>query len=91
MLIDKVIESGILPDWALRYAVRIGLKRYSNRIKRLDPSQILQVQSSFLKKSLSGSIALSAAEANVQHYEVPVIFFEHVLGRTMKYLSLIHI
>lgn len=85
MLIDKVIESGILPDWALRYAVRIGLKRYSNRIKRLDPRQILQVQSSFLKKSLSGSIALSAAEANVQHYEVPVIFFEHVLGRTMKY------
>ena len=28
---------------------------------------------------------MSAAEANVQHYEVPVIFFEHVLGRTMKY------
>ena len=85
MLTDKIIESGILPDSVLRYAVRQGLRRYQQRLKKLTCDDILQAQTSFKQKSLSGSIALSMSEANDQHYEIPLVFFEHVLGKTMKY------
>jgi len=85
MLIDKIVESGILPDSVLRYVVQQGLNRYQQRITKLTCDEILQVQTSFKQESLSGSIALSVSKANDQHYEIPVVFFEHVLGETMKY------
>ena len=87
MLTDKIIESGILPDSVLRYAVRQGLRRYQQRLKKLTCDDILQAQTSFKQKSLSGSIALSMSEANDQHYEVPIEFFEMILGKYMKYSS----
>ncbi|SFF39550.1 cyclopropane-fatty-acyl-phospholipid synthase [Fontimonas thermophila] len=81
----RLSEAGWVPDAILRRAIR-GLCRlrlveeYAGgvgaRAERFETR---------LRQWREGPIALATHEANVQHYEVPARFFEHVLGAQLKY------
>jgi len=81
----RLLERDLLPDWL----VRAGIRRLVAR--RLDEEMRGTVQErqerflDLLARLRAGSIAVNTADANEQHYEVPTEFFNHVLGRHMKY------
>ena len=78
---EPVLDLGIVPDWMIRIAIRkLTQKRLRDESAR-DASRMAQLVD-VLKAS---PIAVHAAEANRQHYEVPAKFFELVLGTNRKY------
>ncbi len=85
MWYQNIIDRNLLPDSILRILVRYGLSRYSIKIQKLNDQQIKINRDKFLKKSLSGPIALNTDKANLQHYELPTEFFKLILGERMKY------
>ena len=85
MWFDALIDKGILPDKALRFFVRSGLKKYTNRINRLSEEEIRSIQKDFVDTLLQYPITINIKDANEQHYEVPSKFFETILSAHMKY------
>ncbi|MCB1174274.1 MAG: class I SAM-dependent methyltransferase, partial [Leptospiraceae bacterium] len=82
---DKLLESGMLPDWLLR----IGIRRLNRqRLREEDRGSVEANQAhlmSFIAELYSMPIAINTQDANEQHYELPPRFFELVLGRHLKY------
>ena len=72
-------ESGRVPDFAVRAGIR-GLLRARLRDLAAEPP----LDESMLR---TGPIASAPRAANEQHYEVPAVFFEQVLGPWRKYSS----
>mgnify|MGYP001168895308 FL=1 len=85
MWFDALIDKGILPDKALRFFVRSGLKKYTNQINRLSEEEIRSIQKDFVDTLLQYPITINIKDANEQHYEVPSKFFETILSAHMKY------
>ncbi len=87
MLIDRLIEKRILPDWL----IRIGIRRLLARKLRLEeaggPQKQAQRKQDFIHEMDQSAIALNTPEANEQHYEVPTEFYLAVLGKRLKYSS----
>ena len=76
----ELAERGWLPDAVLRAGIRRLLAA------RLDSEARRVAQRAAWIESLhAGPIALATDAANRQHYEVPAAFFEHVMGRHLKY------
>ncbi|WP_372365288.1 cyclopropane-fatty-acyl-phospholipid synthase family protein [Candidatus Uabimicrobium sp. HlEnr_7] len=87
MFTIKLLEKNILPDAAIRKGIRNLLKM---RLDSLKKSWLEDEQESFMKMvSLlkKDAIAVETDKANEQHYELPSIFFEKVLGPYLKYSS----
>ncbi len=82
-LIDRLVETGRVPDKVLRAGIRLNcrLRLRSERRKGLDGNRALIAR---LRESV---IAEEVAKANEQHYEVPARLFELVLGPRLKYSS----
>lgn len=83
-LID-LAESGWLPDWAIRIGIR---KLLSNRLSPSAGSDEVRrehLKQEFLSQLRNGPLAVDTDSANAQHYEVPAVFFEKVLGPRLKY------
>jgi len=80
MLVERIVDSGLVPEPVLRGAIRAvcALRLYEER--RRDPRALIDE----LRRS---DIAIETAAANAQHYEVPAVFFERVLGPHLKYSS----
>ena len=91
-------ERGMLPDFILRIAVKLLSKA------RVRMPNVFSEKLKVLNTLKKGPIAENTSSANEQHYEVPPIFFQKVLGENLKYscclydennkdldLSLIHI
>ena len=80
MIVERLVDSGLLPEPVLRGAIRAvcALRLYEER--RRDPRALIDE----LRRS---DIAIETAAANAQHYEVPAVFFERVLGPQLKYSS----
>ena len=72
-------ERGMLPDFILRVAVKFLSKA------RLRMPNVFSEKLKVLNTLKEGPIAESTSSANEQHYEVPPIFFEKVLGENLKY------
>ena len=72
-------ERGMLPDFILRVAVKF----LSNARVRMP--NVFSEKLKVLNTLKEGPIAESTSSANEQHYEVPPIFFEKVLGENLKY------
>jgi len=85
-LID-LAESGIMPDFLIRSGIR---RMQKERILWSQSKIISEVEAhhqDWIEKMKKSSIAYVPEKANEQHYEVPPIFFENVLGKHLKYSS----
>ena len=80
--IDRLLDSGMLPDLVLRAGIRRLLRE---RLRSVDAGEAAKAE--LVARMRSGPIALHAETANDQHYELPPEFFQAVLGRRLKYSS----
>lgn len=76
----SIAEAGFAPD----FLIRLGIRRLL-RGRLAQNNHTSEKSSSLLKAMSQGPLAVSTAEANDQHYEVPPAFFEVMLGRHLKY------
>ena len=80
-------ENGFLPDVAIRLGIRHLIRQRLIEIGDHNVGVFPAGQESFIKQMRDSPIALVPEKANEQHYEVPVAFFEKVLGPHLKYSS----
>jgi cyclopropane-fatty-acyl-phospholipid synthase len=83
----RLLERNLLPDILVRFGIRRLLKA---RLKEEDQGN-LQAQQQHLMKLIwrlkKSPVAINTGDANQQHYELPNAFFQHVLGKRLKYSS----
>ena len=75
------MERGYLPDGL----IRIGIRRLLAERLRLAAAEDEQHLERLIAELRASPIAINAASANEQHYEVPAGFFQKVLGPRLKY------
>ncbi len=85
LLLDRLLEKNLLPDWL----IRIGIRRLLHeRLREEDQGSPVAQQAHLLKlvEELKQSpIAIETHAANEQHYEVPTRFYQLCLGARLKY------
>jgi cyclopropane-fatty-acyl-phospholipid synthase len=86
-LVDTLVEARILPDAVARAAIRriVAGRLRDQRAGGLEAQS--QRASALRQRMAAAPVAVAAAAANAQHYEVPAEFFALVLGPHMKYSS----
>jgi len=84
-LLDRVVDSGLVPDAVLRAAIRAIARQRLAEEQRGGPAAIAERHRARLRAWGDGPIALETGAANQQHYEVPPAFFAAVLGPRRKY------
>ena len=82
-LVDRLIESGRVPDPLLRLGIRANLATRLARERRKG----LGATREFVERLRAAPIAEQVERPNEQHYELPAEFFELVLGPRLKYSS----
>ncbi|MFN0241807.1 MAG: SAM-dependent methyltransferase [Planctomycetota bacterium] len=87
MWFQSLIESGRIPDVALRAGIRRLLARRLLEERRGDVELERAALELLVEKKSRGPIALHTHDANRQHYEVPTEFYELALGPRLKYSS----
>jgi cyclopropane-fatty-acyl-phospholipid synthase len=83
----QLLERDLLPDWLIRYGIR---RLLADRLSEEDKGNVEVQQAhlmAFVEDLRRSPVAIATKEANEQHYELPCEFFEHVLGRNLKYSS----
>ena len=81
----KLVESGLVPDQAIRAAIRSLSKKRLIQEGRYDPEQGSKRYMDVLHMLKRSEIAIETDKANQQHYELPTEFFQAVLGKRLKY------
>jgi cyclopropane-fatty-acyl-phospholipid synthase len=84
-MINKILENGLLPDWAIKLGIRQLVKQRSHEIAKQFKSDPKAQLRNFAEKLRSMHIAISTDKANEQHYEVPEEFYKLCLGEHLKY------
>ena len=79
--VDRVIDTGRVPDPLLRAGIRAACGARLRRERRRPPG----FREDFIGQLRSSPIAEHVGSANEQHYEVPPEFFRLVLGPRLKY------
>jgi cyclopropane-fatty-acyl-phospholipid synthase len=79
--VDLVLERDLVPERALRLAIRANLRRRLGAERRKTADE----RSAFVEELRASPIAMQPAAPNAQHYEEPPEFFELVLGPRLKY------
>ena len=82
-LVDRLIESGRVPDPVVRAGIRAACATRLRRERRRSP----HFKDTFVRQLRESPIAEDVEKANEQHYEVPAEFFRLVLGPRLKYSS----
>jgi len=80
-LVDRLIETGRVPDPLLRAGIRAACATRLRRERRRGPD----VKQAFVERLRGSAIAERVEKPNEQHYEVPAAFFRLVLGPRLKY------
>ena len=80
-------EAGYIPDLILRRGIRLLVKQRLKEIEALSPERMASRQIEFIQHMNSSPIAIATDKANEQHYEIPEMFYRHVLGDYRKYSS----
>jgi len=78
MWYEKLIDYGLIPEVILRMIIRLQI---NNRISLSDTN------TNIVELFSKGEISTHSNDANMQHYEIPVDFFNMILGAMMKYSS----
>jgi cyclopropane-fatty-acyl-phospholipid synthase len=84
---ESLIESGLIPDFVIRAAIRQMLKERLHHEDHGSNEGNRTAKLAFIEEMKRSPIALRTDSANAQHYEVPAEFFELVLGPHRKYSS----
>jgi cyclopropane-fatty-acyl-phospholipid synthase len=83
----SLVEKGMLPDAVIRHGIRRLLAQRLLEEDLGDP----EAQQAHLMKLVAqlraSPVAIETAAANQQHYEVPAVFYQYVLGKHLKYSS----
>mmetsp|Transcript_23863 Transcript_23863/g.68873 ORF Transcript_23863/g.68873 Transcript_23863/m.68873 type:complete len:785 (+) Transcript_23863:1189-3543(+) len=82
---QRLLDRGLLPDWAVRAGIRVKL---AQKIREESSGCVEQDQATKLAfiEALKGMpIAICTKEANEQHYEVPAELYHLWLGPRKKY------
>ena len=88
MWFQSVIESGRVPDVALRMGIRRLLARRLEEEARGGDVELQRAAiARLVERKSRGRIAHHVDEANRQHYEVPTAFYQLALGPRLKYSS----
>lgn len=78
-------ERGLVPDAAVRWGIRRLLRR---RLQQQDLGECeynREAQRTFKLQLRESPLAIEQPAANMQHYEVPSVFYERILGPRLKY------
>ncbi|MEO8584774.1 MAG: cyclopropane-fatty-acyl-phospholipid synthase family protein [Acidobacteriota bacterium] len=87
MNVDRLVASGLVPDFLVRAAIR---RLCADRLaeEQTGDAEAVQVRhAAFVDAMRQAPIALETRAANDQHYEVPPAFFRLALGKRLKYSS----
>ncbi len=84
---EPLIESGVVPDAAIRFVIRRMLKARLREEDRGSDDANRAAKLAFVEEMKRSPIAIRTDSANAQHYEVPAEFFAIVLGPRRKYSS----
>jgi cyclopropane-fatty-acyl-phospholipid synthase len=85
-LVERIAESGLVPEPVLRAAIR-GICAQRLREQRASIEVEQARHEAFVAELRGSAVAVDTAAANAQHYEVPAAFFTRVLGPHLKYSS----
>jgi cyclopropane-fatty-acyl-phospholipid synthase len=80
------VERTPLPDTVTRAGIALLVGRTARRLRHT----ARDAEARFAADMAAWPIAVHAADANAQHYEVPAAFFAHVLGPRRKYSSCLY-
>jgi cyclopropane-fatty-acyl-phospholipid synthase len=83
----RLLESDLVPDGVIRGRIRALLAARLREEDQGDPERQQAHLMRLIATLREGPIAINTADANAQHYELPTAFFQHVLGRHLKYSS----
>ncbi|NVB83610.1 MAG: class I SAM-dependent methyltransferase [Kofleriaceae bacterium] len=78
MLVERIVDSGLVPEPVLRAGIRAVCALRLREQRDARPDELIE-------QLRASDIAIATDAANVQHYEVPPAFFERVLGPHLKY------
>lgn len=87
MSLIALAEKGVLPDKLIRMGIRSLLKQRLLDENAGDPQAASSNKNVFIEQLKSSPIAIETEAANTQHYEVPAAFYQHALGKHLKYSS----
>ena len=83
--VTRLAERAPMPDTITRGAIAFFVDRARRELARGRADD-----DAFVRDMENRPIAVSTAEANAQHYEVPSAFFRLVLGPRLKYSSCLY-
>ncbi len=78
-------DRGLLPDRLIRFGIRRLDKKRLQAEQRKNIEDQGKALLKFVESMRNGPIAPRPQKPNQQHYEIPPAFFQHVLGRHLKY------
>lgn len=84
-LAHEMSEKGLVPDTLVRHGIRRLLATRLEEINATDVALMAEAQQEFVDAMNRSDIALVPEKANEQHYELPAVFFQTVLGQHLKY------
>eukprot|EP00842_Homolaphlyctis_polyrhiza_P004233 jgi/Hompol1/4810/HPOL_003894-RA len=85
---EPLLDTGYVPDIALRYGIRTLLARRSASLTYPTAAELDNAKSKYIQTLKDReAIAIHTKEANEQHYEVPTDFYLLCLGERLKYSS----
>src|SRR5512135_3332905 len=83
----SLLERDLLPDTLIRFGIRRLLAERLRGERKPDVESQQAHLMALVERLRTSPVAIATREANEQHYEVPSAFFQHVLGRHLKYSS----
>lgn len=83
-LAEAAIRLGEALPWPDRMSAAV-IERFVGQTKRKLAQSENPSDAAFLRATAALPVAINTAEANTQHYEIPVRFFELILGPQRKY------
>ncbi|MGD9843274.1 MAG: cyclopropane-fatty-acyl-phospholipid synthase family protein [Steroidobacteraceae bacterium] len=83
----SLLEKSLLPDAVIRYGIRRLLAQRLIEEDKSDPESQQAHLMHLVEQLRASPVAVNTATANEQHYEVPAVFYQRVLGKYLKYSS----
>lgn len=85
--VNRLVESGLLPDFLIRHGIRTLDRQHLADEAALSEEALCQNKMAFIAAMRDAPVALVPERANEQHYECPAAFFRLALGERLKYSS----
>jgi cyclopropane-fatty-acyl-phospholipid synthase len=82
---DRLTHTDLLPDWLIRFALRVALARNTRHRYKVGVTARHAAKRALIARLRESPIAIHTSAPNRQHYEVPAAFFQLVLGPRLKY------